>query len=301
MYKGLDSYRFDMIELINNKYKEDGLLQSEIQNLDFYFSEKTTEQINIMYEPSLCVILQGEKAVGFGNEILGYNTKEYLISSTYLPAKMRITKACKETPYVSLRIKFELEDIYDLLKNTNIQEEKRDKNAEKGLYFGEMNEELYESIHRLIMLLKRPKEDINYLSTLIIKEVLYNLVKSKGGSFLKKFSQIGTNSNKITHVITQIKNNFNEKLNIKDLAYSVNMSESSLYQHFKTITTMTPIQFQKNLRLEEAKYLLYFKKIDVSEAAYEVGYESPSQFSREFSRMYGVSPKTFLKEPNIDI
>ena len=129
---------------------------------------------------------------------------------------------------------------------------------------------------------------------LLTKESLYNLVKSQGGEFLRKFSQIGTTSNKITHVITQIKNNFNEKLNIKDLASSVDMSESSLYQHFKTITKMSPIQFQKNLRLEEAKQLLTLKNIDISEAAFEVGYESPSQFSREFSKMFGMPPKKYL-------
>ncbi len=248
-----------------------------------------------MYEPSLCVILQGEKAVGFGDETLSYNTKEYLIASTYLPAKMKITKASQEFPYISLRIKFELEDIYDLLKHTKLQDEKLDKHAQSGLYFGDMNLELYESIHRLVNLLKRPKEDIKYLSSLFTREVLYNLVKCKGGSFLKKFSQIGTNSNKITHVITQIKENFNEKLNIKELANSVDMSESSLYNHFKTITTMSPIQFQKNLRLEEAKQLLIYKNIEVSEVAYQVGYESPSQFSREFSRMFGMSPKVFVQ------
>jgi AraC-like DNA-binding protein len=247
-----------------------------------------------MYEPSLCVILQGKKAVEIGNEILSYNTQEYLIASTYLPAKIKIIEASPNSPYISLRIKFDLKDIFDLLKTTKLQDEKSNKNAEIGLYFGQMNFELYESIHRLIMLLNRPKEDIKYLSPLLTKEVLYNLVKSKGGAFLKKFSQIGTNSNKITHVITQIKENFNEKLNIKELATSVEMSESSLYNHFKIITTMSPIQFQKNLRLEEAKQLLIFKDIEISEVAYQVGYESPSQFSREFSRMFGMSPKAFV-------
>lgn len=294
MYKEREIYKIDMIEIIKNRYKLDGAVQSEIDNLDFFFSKDPTEQINIMYEPSLCVILQGEKAVGFGDETLSYNTEEFLIASTHLPAKMKIIKASKDLPYMSLRIKFNLEDIFDLLKTTKLQEEKLDKHASKGLYFGTMNQELYESIHRLILLLKRPKEDIEYLSPLLTKEVLYNLVKSKGGSFLRKFSQIGTNSNKITHVITQIKENFNEKLNIKELADSVDMSESSLYSHFKIITTMSPIQFQKNLRLEEAKQLLMFKDIEISEAAYQVGYESPSQFSREFSRMFSISPKRFV-------
>lgn len=295
MNKELVEYNTNMIDIIKSIYTLDGAVQSEIDNLDFYFSKEATQQINIMYEPSLCVILQGEKSVGFGDETLCYNTEEFLIASTHLPAKMKITQASFDTPYISLRIKFNLEDIFELLKATKLQEEKLDKNAQMGLYFGDMNKELYESIYRLIQLLKRPKEDMEYLAPLLTKEVLYNLVKSQGGVFLRKFSQIGTNANKITHVITQIKENFNEKLNIKELADSVGMSESSLFNHFKTITTISPIQFQKNLRLEEAKHLLLFKDIGVREVAYEVGYESPSQFSREFSRMFGVSPKSFVK------
>ena len=300
MHNQLEKYKSEMIQTIKTIYNLDGAVQSKIQNLDFYFSKQPTEQINIMYEPSLCVILQGKKAVGFGDETLSYNTKEYLIASTHLPAKMKIIEASLDIPYMSLRIKFNLEDIFELLKTTKLQDEKLDKNAGMGLYFGDLNTELYQSIHRLIMLLKRSDEDIKYLSPLITKEVLYNLVKSKGGAFLKKFSQIGTNSNKITHVITQIKENFNEKLNIKELAKSVDMSESSLYNHFKIITTMSPIQFQKNLRLEEAKQLLTYKNLEVSEVAFQVGYESPSQFSREFSRIFGVSPKkyTHLNQTN---
>lgn len=296
MEKDIIELREEIINCTKSLYELNGEVQSAVPNLDFYFCKAPTEQINIMYEPSLCVILQGSKAVGFGDKTLSYNTEEYLIASTHLPAKMKITKASNATPYMSLRIKFQLEDIYELLKSSKLQEIRLDKNAQKGLYFGSMNSELYESIHRLIMLLKRPSEDIEYLHSLITKEILYNLVKSEGGAFLKKFSQLGTNSNKITHVIDQIKDNFNQKLNIKELATSVDMSESSLFQHFKIITTMSPIQFQKNIRLEEAKQLLAYKKIDISDAAYQVGYESPSQISREFSRMYGMSPKAYLNE-----
>ena len=153
---------------------------------------------------------------------------------------------------------------------------------------------LYEPISRLIKLLDKPNEDINYLSPFIIKEILYTLVNDKSGYFLNKFAMEGTTSNKIVKVISEIKNNFTEKLNIKELADLIQMSESSLYQNFKTVTSLSPIQFQKKLRLEEAKQLLMVRNIEVSEAAYLVGYESPSQFSREFSRMFGVAPKTYL-------
>jgi len=295
MDNSLTKLRSEMIEFVSEHYQLDGSVQSDIPNLDFFFSKTSTELINIMYEPSLCVILQGQKAIDLADETLSYNTQEYLISSTHLPAKMKILKASEDQPYMSLRIKFSLEDIYDLLKTLKPTEDKADKHAQRGLYFGEMSFELYESIYRLVMLLKRSQQDRDYLYHLLTKEILYNLVKSKGGTFLRKFAQAGSTANKITKVIAYLKENFDTKLNIKELAYSVDMSESSLYQHFKTITTMSPIQFQKNLRLEEAKQLLLLQNIEISEAAYRVGYESPSQFSREFSRMFGMSPKAFVK------
>ncbi|WP_428739396.1 AraC family transcriptional regulator [Sulfurimonas sp.] len=290
-----EKYRSEMIELVQERYPLDGTVQSEIKNLDFFFSKELTEQINIMYEPSLCVILQGNKAVGFGENTYGYDQNMYLLASTHLPAKMKILKASEQHPYLSLRIKFSLEDIYEVLKTLDSQTLTLDANAEKGLFFDDMNIQLYESVYRYMKLLQRPEEDRDFLSPLLTKEILYNLVKSKGGVFLSKFSMEGTISNKIVQVITHIKDHFNEKLNIKKLAKSVDMSESSLYQHFKTITTLSPIQFQKKLRLEEAKQLLQLQNKEISEVAFEVGYESPSQFSREFSRMFGLSPKAFIK------
>lgn len=159
-----------------------------------------------------------------------------------------------------------------------------------------MDVRLYEPIGRLIRLLDKPKEDIAFLSELIIKEILYLLVShEKSGAFLSQFAMEGTISNKITHSIVEIKNGFNEKLNIKKLANKIDMSESSFYQYFKTITSMSPIQYQKKLRLEEAKNMLLHQNIEASEVAFAVGYESPSQFSREYSRMFGMPPKTHIE------
>ncbi|QOP41401.1 AraC family transcriptional regulator [Sulfurimonas marina] len=293
MDQRFENYRSEMINLITSRYELNGAVQSEIPNLDFYFSKELTEQINIMYEPSLCVILQGDKAVGFGENNYGYDHKMYLLSSTHLPAKMKILKASNETPYISLRIKFTLENIYEVLKALDSQQTNLDENAEKGLFFDDMNIQLYESLYRFMKLLERSKKDIEFLYPLLTKEILYNLVKSQGGAFLSKFCMEGSVSNKIVQVITYIKDHFNEKLNINTLAKSIDMSESSLYQHFKTITTLSPIQFQKKLRLEEAKRLLQLQNKEISEVAFAVGYESPSQFSREFSRMFGLSPKAF--------
>lgn len=295
MNKLLDEYRFDLIDFIKTKYDLNGGVQSVISCLDFYFSSVPSEfSTSVMYEPSLCIILQGSKAVGFGDKMYGYNHKEYLLSSAHVPANVKITQASQIEPYMSLRIRFKIEDIYEVLKNTNPDKLLFQKKSEKGLFFDDLNLRLYEPISRLVKLLDKPNEDINYLSPFIIKEILYTLVNDKSGYFLNKFAMEGTTSNKIIKAISEIKNNFSEKLNIKELADLIQMSESSLYQNFRTVTSMSPIQFQKKLRLEEAKQLLMVRNIEVSEAAYLVGYESPSQFSREFSRMFGLAPKTYV-------
>lgn len=292
----IEQFQLDTLEFIKQKYTLDikGALQSEIPNLDFYFSKELSEFNTIMYEPSLCIILQGSKAVGFGDELYTYGPKKYLLSSTHVPAKVKLLEASKEKPYVSFRIRFDMEDIYNVIKNINPQKLLLNTKSEKGLFFDDISGKLYEPLSRLIKLLDREKEEISYLSPLVIKEILFNLINDKSGYFLNKFAMQGTVSNKIVKVISEIKENFDEKLNVKELANLIEMSEASLYQNFKTITSMSPIQFQKKIRLEEAKSILLNQKIEASEVAFAVGYESPSQFSREYSRMFGMPPKAHI-------
>jgi len=293
----IDAYRSELIAFVQATYSDiqGNSIQSEIPCLGFNIAYGVTTAQSIMYEPCLCIILQGSKEVGFGNKMYRYDPYQYLLASTHIPSDIKILEASKQTPYLSLTIKFTLEDIYDVLKNVNPEKLKFQKKSEQGLFFDALNPKLYDPIVRLVKLLGTPKEDIKFLSPFIIKEILYTLVNEKSGYFLNKFAMEGTTSNKIVKAITEIKNNFSEKLNMKTLAKKIDMSESTLYQNFKTITSLSPVQFQKKLRLEEAKRMLSVRNIDISEIAFLVGYESASQFSREYSRMFGTSPKEYLK------
>ncbi|WP_421715731.1 AraC family transcriptional regulator [Arcobacter arenosus] len=300
----IERSRKELLSVLENKYSLDleGSLQTQIPALDFYFAQDETQFNTTAYEPSLCIILQGSKAIDFGKEPLGYDTQKYLLSASNLFAKVKIENATKETPYVSLRIRFSLEEIYEVLKNLDTSRFNLSKKTEKGLFFDDLNERIYDPVVRLVKLLEKSDEEINFLSPMIIKEILFILIKDESGYFLNKFAMEGTISNKIVKVISKIKENFNEKLNVKELARFIDMSESSLYDNFKTITSMTPIQFQKKIRLEEAKLMLLNQNIEASQVAFEVGYESPSQFSREYSRMFGMSPKAhaqYLREQSI--
>lgn len=291
----LDQYRTELIDFLKRQYTFSESVQSDIPCLNFNFAHAPSKIKNIIYNPCLCIILQGKKAVGFGDKMYSYDPYTYLLTSTHIPADIQILEASQSEPYMSLTIQFTLEDIYQVLKHANPAKLKFQQKSEQGLFFDTLTEELYEPVFRLVKLLNKPKEGIAFLYPLIVKEILYVLVNDKSGYFLNKFAMEGTISNKMVKIIAEIKENFTEKLNIAELAKRADISESSLYQNFKTITSVSPLQFQKNLRLEEAKYMLSHRNIDISEIAFLVGYESPSQFSREYSRMFGVAPKEHLR------
>lgn len=297
MNEAMEKCRLDIIDVIERLYpKSDEMVQSKISALSFFLASSPNEFKSIVYEPSLCIILQGSKAVGFGHQMYHYRENEYLLASTHIPADVKIIEASTQKPYRGLTLTFSLEAIYEVLKNVDANKLKVQQKSEKGLFFDTLHVRLYEPIVRLVKLLERSNEEIEFLSPLIMKEILYTLINEKSGYFLNKFAMEGTTSNKIVKAISEIKNNFSEKLNMAELAKRIDMSESHLYQNFKTITSLSPLQFQKKLRLEEAKKMLSIRKIDISEVAFLVGYESPSQFSREYARMFGMPPKEHLKQ-----
>ncbi|AFL68399.1 AraC family transcriptional regulator [Sulfurospirillum barnesii] len=297
MDEAIEKCRLEVIDVIDRLYPHcNESVQSKIAPLSFYLASSPSEFKSIVYEPSLCLILQGSKAVGFGHEMYHYRENEYLLASTHIPADVKIIEASTQKPYRGLTLTFSLEAIYEVLKRVHPIKLKCEHKSEKGLFFDTLHVKLYEPIARLVKLLERPQEEIDFLSPLIMKEILFTLINDKSGYFLNKFAMEGTTSNKIVKAISEIKNNFNEKLNMVELAKHIDMSESHLYQNFKTITSLSPLQFQKKLRLEEAKKMLSVRKIDISEVAFLVGYESPSQFSREYARMFGMPPKEHLKQ-----
>lgn len=285
----LKNVRQGLIDYIYSAYNGESNIQTSFKSLSFFVNDKPTEMLSILYEPSLCVIVQGEKEVGIGEELIRYNPDMYLLSSVHMPAKVRITNASPEKPYMGFTVTFSMEEIYDVLKQMDFFDEPQNKDQE-GLYFGKMEVELLDSVLRLIQTLHSP-EKIKILAPLYIKEILYFLIRGEGGQFIRHYMKEGSSTQKVVQAISFIKDRFSDNFSIKDVAETVGMSESSLYSLFKKITTMSPLQFQKTLRLQEARQLLTIHNLPVNQTAFKVGYESPSQFSREYTRMFGLSPK----------
>lgn len=287
--------RKDLIETILNKCNtKEGIQDTDIPFLHFYTTKENSEFTSIIYQPSICLALQGSKVVGFGKEMQGYNPEKYLLASTNVPARVKIEEASKEAPYVSLKITFTLEQIYEVLKDLDDNEIKKKNKPKVGLFFDDMTYELLNPVSRLVKLLDTSRKNIEFMSPLIIKEILFVLLDGQSGEFLKQYVMEGSTTNQMVKVISEIKDNFTQTLYMKEIAQKFDMSESSLYHNFKKVTTLSPLQFQKKLRLEEAKNILLTQNIDASQVAFDLGYESASQFSREYSRMYGLPPKAHI-------
>ena len=279
-----------LTEYIKNYCKDEGITHTSIPSLKFYITSDESQFRSIIYEPSLCIALQGEKAIGFGDNLYGYSPSQYLLACTNIPANVKINKASKEHPFISLAISFTTEQIYEVLKDTNSVKTQNKKKLEDSFCFNSLDEELLEPISRLVRLLDKPQQTIDFMYPLLIKEIIYVLLENNS-EFLKHYVLEGTITNQIVKAISQIKNNYNEIINMSNLAKEIGISEASLYQNFKKITLMSPLQYQKKIRLEEAKHMLANQNIEASSVAFAVGYESPSQFSREYTRMFGMSPK----------
>lgn len=289
-----EAYRAEIIAMIEAKKEEDGVIKTAIPSLGFYTASTTTEFATVVYEPSLCLVLQGSKAVILGDEHYSYDSSRYLLASVHMPTRVRIMEASEEKPYISLKLTFTMEDIFEVMKEASTKSRQTNQTPELGLCFGDMSNHVIEPIARLIRLLDTP-HTIKFMAPMITKEILYHVINDKGGDFLRKYVMDGSIVQQIVKVIAKIKHDFAETINMKELAKSYGMSESSLYHNFKKVTMLSPLQFQKTLRLEEARRMLLTQNIEATEVAFAVGYESPSQFSREYARMFGLPPKMYAK------
>ncbi|MDF3126415.1 AraC family transcriptional regulator [Rheinheimera sp. 1928-s] len=270
-----------------------GAMESIIPDLCLYRTEVTTEITPVIYEPSLCIMLQGEKEVYLSNDRIVYDPLSYLLVPVAVPASGKVTKASAKTPYLALRLTIDLKELADLVIDVGGRVE-RSKEQVKAISVGRVDEGLLSAIARLLQLLDKPA-DIPVLYPLLKREILYRLLLGDLGSQLRDFMLLDSQGHRISKVIEVLRKKYNEPLRIKDLAEEVHLSESALFQAFKAVTGMSPLQYQKKLRLNEARRIMLHEGIEAATASYKVGYESPSQFSREYSRLFGAPPKADIE------
>ena len=273
--------------------RQDGVHATAIPFLSLIRSSDTTQSLHQVLEPSLCIVAQGAKVVMLEEESYTYNPSSYLVVSVDLPISSQITEASADSPYLCLRLQIDPQQLFNIVQNADL-EHARKSSPQRGIFVSETQPELLEAAVRLVSLLDTP-EDIPVLGPLFYQEILYRLLKDNQGDYLRQLAMNGSSSHRITEAIHRIKLEYDKPLRIEELASSVHMSQSSLHRHFKEITNMSPLQYQKKIRLLEARRLLLSEGVDAADAGFKVGYESPSQFSREYGRMFGRPPISDVK------
>ena len=261
---------------------------SMIPALSLFREDEPTEPMSAVYEPSICMVVQGAKRVLLGNETYVYNDHQYLITSVDLPTFFQVIEASKERPLLGLKLTFDIQEVSQLLVDSNFPHHRAQQSGH-GMATSEITLPLLTAFQRLIDLLDEV-HDIPILAPIIQKEIIYLLLVGEQGARLRQIAAAGSQGQQMARAIGWLKNNFAQQLRIDDLASQARMSTSSFHNHFRSMTALSPLQYQKHLRLHEARRLMLAESMDAANAAFHVGYESPSQFSREYNRMFGAPP-----------
>ncbi len=245
--------------------------------------------IRNIYRPSLCVVVKGAKEIMFGDTSLHYYEMDCLVVSVEIPAKGRMVGATPEKPYLGITIDFDVAMLRDVMQQ--LARPPVPSSADGACVFvGQVDERLADCIERLVRISKTP-DAVPVLYPAVMREICYWLLTGPHGAEMAKLALPESHTERVSRAIQLLHRKFAETLRVEQLAEVAHMSPSSFHHHFKQMTSMSPLQFQKQLRLLEARRLMVAEAANVSEAAFQVGYESASQFSREYTRTFGVAPK----------
>ncbi len=261
---------------------------TDIPGLTLHRRTAPTAPCSMTYVPGLTVIAQGRKRVELGRNIFIYDPSRFLLTSVDLPVVSRVIEASEAAPCLALALKLEMPVVRELLSREEIQVAEAPSGS-PAMATGETTVEFLGACCRLVDLLDTP-QDIPFLSGLIQREIIYRILRSAEGARLRAIATLGEQSHRTAKAIAWIRSNYAKPLRVEDLADIAGMGVSTLHHHFRTLTAMSPLQYQKQLRLQAARGRMLVDGLDAASAAFEVGYESASQFNREYSRFFGQPP-----------
>ncbi|MBC7807008.1 MAG: AraC family transcriptional regulator, partial [Akkermansiaceae bacterium] len=267
----------------------DGTHTTAISSLYLYRSSSPSDPVPGVYEPSLCVIAQGKKLVMLAAESYVYAPAQYLLASVDLPIVGQVIEASARAPYLSLRLDLDPGLIGTSIIESDVTTASRSVPATRGISVNRVDPGLLDAVIRLLRLLEVPR-DIRVLAPLLLREILYRLLVGEQSGHLRRIASENSETQRIAQAIQWLRQHYTQPVRIEDVAREACMSASALFLHFKAVTAMSPLQYQKQLRLQEARRLMFGEALDAITAGYRVGYESPSQFSREYSRLFGAPP-----------
>jgi AraC-like DNA-binding protein len=266
---------------------------TEIPGLALYRRSTPTACTSTTYEPSLVVLVQGEKRINLGKTTLICNESTFLLTSVALPVVSQVTRATRESPILGLILTLDIPEVRKILSEEEFSFPEEVADA-RGMAVGETSIELLDACSRLVDLLDSPR-DISFLSDLIQREVIFRLLRSAQGMHLRAIATLGEQSHRTAKAVTWLRTNYEKPLRVEELAAMAQMGISTFHHHFRALTAMSPLQYQKQLRLHVARERMLAGDLDASSAAFEVGYESASQFNREYGRFFGQPPMRDIK------
>lgn len=283
------SLQAELAQTIGAHAKVPGDFPTAIAGLGFFRREQPSAPVVCMVEPSVILVTRGEKQLWVGGEGFTYDTSRFLLTSLDLPANSEVLQASPEQPCLGLSFKLDVQMLAELAAQSD-PPPYRDVAERKGVGIGSVTQPMLLAFQRLLALLDEP-DAIPVLAPLIQREIHFRLLQSDQAARLRKITAVDGQGYRIAKAIDWLKIHYTSPLRVEELAARVQMSAPTFHHHFRQLTTMSPLQYQKWLRLTEARRLMLNEQQDASSAAFKVGYESPSQFSREYSRLFGAAPK----------
>lgn len=287
--------RSTLIDLVKTHAPDEGIFDTAIPGVQFLRANSPGLCAAAVYEPAIYLLVQGEKTVTLGDSEIYYRPLTYMITAVDLPVSGTVTGASEDKPFLAVKMTVDPREVADLVLKMGDDLVIKKSACPCGLSAAPVDYGILDTMTRLVMLLDTP-EHAPVLVPLIKREIIYRALVGEMGAQMRNFVKPDSHAHRITRVIDQIKQRYKEPLRVAELAEAVNMSESTLYHAFKEVTRMSPVQYQKKLRLHEARKLMLIEGLEASTASYKVGYESPSHFSREYSRMFGAPPRADVEK-----
>ena len=263
-------------------------IESIIPNLFFYCADRPSKTVSYIQEPSICIVLQGEREIYLGKDCQKFDNSSLMFCPVDIPLSMHIKHASSDHPVIVLSMKLNLVMIQEVLARMPPKQQMNE--GHLGIKW-QLDDAIMQAFERLVHLLDYPNNS-EFLSSLIQQEIYYRLLLARQGNKLRQLVINGSHTHRIAQATDWLKTHLDKPIVIADLASQCGMSISGFHQHFKEVTQLSPLQYQKQLRLMEARRLIIINDSQISQIAMQVGYESPSQFSREYKRLFGNSPNS---------
>lgn len=284
----MQAARDELVERIARLLPQDGTVEPLQGGLHLIRYSSPTKPLHGVAQPSLCVLAQGAKEVLLGEERFRYDPAHYLLVSVNLPTVSQIVEASDERPYLGVRLVLDPSLVTSVMVEAALPAPRSDPGV-KGLDVSHLDADLLDAVVRLVRLLDCPNQ-FRVLAPLVTREIVYRLLIGEQGDRLRHIAVFGGQSHRIVAAVERLRNGFDQSLPIDSLARDLGMSVSGFHSHFKAVTGMSPLQFQKQLRLQEARRLMLAEGLDAAGAGYQVGYDDASHFSREYRRLFGNPP-----------